>query len=470
MSDNTDNNPGNPNKGSGYVSSNPRDTRVPMLGHMVTYRFMEKKDTSYVVDYETMVQRAKSRGLPKEFIPTPRIGISAFRWARNAVNTSEHWVTVPMTHSINWDNQRCRVQYQCRRILSEYVIQRIEKGRVNNVEDTRTFNLYRLKYEAGSGDVVARAWAKAYVKRAWEGEDALSEAELAVLTEEDENGNVRDGSDNIVLEPYEEGYVHGIDFMRSAREAVITRYKQELTTIGNRVWRDKVRNLLLDTFNAIPFTAIRGAYVVPDTRSQEEALDKNGVRQPAPYLDRLEAINELVRWFGGDAKEQTATHVGDELLPGVDPEEEQKEPTKTLEERLQELHKARCQMTILGYIDDDAQRKDLQEAMTMEVNRRMDAFLKDCEIAFDRMNEDDQASIDRQLKRLKKKKAETAKMLEFYCGGDYMDGVNVHPDVQKPRMAGLATRIAHLGSAGVNKHNLRELMNFDESDSLEEEE
>ena len=83
MSVETDSNPGNPNGGSGYVSSNPRDTRVPMLGHMVTYRFMEKQNTSFTVDYETMVEKAKELGLTRSFVPVPRYGINAFRWAKN---------------------------------------------------------------------------------------------------------------------------------------------------------------------------------------------------------------------------------------------------------------------------------------------------------------------------------------------------------------------------------------------------
>ena len=65
--------------------------------------------------------------------------------------------------------------------------------------------------------------------------------------------------------------------------------------------------------------------------------------------------------------------------------------------------------------------------MTMEANRRMDAYYKQVENAFNTMNDEDQASIDRQLKRLKKMKAKAAKMLEFTRGGNYMDGVNVHP-------------------------------------------
>ena len=470
MSVETDSNPGNPNGGSGYVSSNPRDTRVPMLGHMVTYRFMEKQNTSFTVDYETMVEKAKELGLTRSFVPVPRYGINAFRWARRTFITSEHWTTVPMSHSINWDNQRCRAQYKCVKILQDYVIQRVEKGRVNGNEHVHTENLYRLKYVAGRGDVMARAWAKAYVKRAWEGEESLSEAELSILTDVDEDGNIKDGSQNIVLEAYEEGNVHDLSYFAQAYEAVVARYKSEITSVSNRIWRAKVRELLLDRFNAIPFTAIRGAHVVPDTRSEAEALDDNGVRQPAPYLDELDAINTLIRWFGGEAEEQSVTEVQSEQIPGVEPEEEESTPEKSLEERLQELHRARCQMTILGYIDDDAQRQDLQRAMTMEVNRRMDAYYKQVENAFNTMNDEDQASIDRQLKRLKKMKAKAAKMLEFYCGGNYMDGVNVNPDIQQPRMSGIATRIAHLGSAGVNMHNLRALVNFDESDSSQDEE
>ena len=232
-----------------------------------------------------------------------------------------------------------------------------------------------------------------------------------------------------------------------------------------------MRNLLLDRFSAIPFTAIRGAHVVPDTRSDEEALDSTGVRQPAPYLDELDAINALIRWFGGEAEEQSVTEIQNEEIPGVELEEsESEEPTKSIEEKLQELHRARCQMTILGYINDDAQREELQRAMTMEVNRRMDAYYKEVERSFNIMNDEDQASIDRQLKRLKKKKAQAAQMLEFYCGGNYIEGVNVHSEIQQPRMSGIATRIAHLGSAGVNMHNLRALVNFDESDSSQEEE
>ena len=40
--------------------------------------------------------------------------------------------------------------YRCKKMVNDYVIQRIETGKVNNVEHTETRNLYRVKYVAGS--------------------------------------------------------------------------------------------------------------------------------------------------------------------------------------------------------------------------------------------------------------------------------------------------------------------------------
>ena len=51
MSENDNNSTDTNNIGSGYVSPNSRNTTLPMLGHMVTYRFMEKQNTSFTVTY-----------------------------------------------------------------------------------------------------------------------------------------------------------------------------------------------------------------------------------------------------------------------------------------------------------------------------------------------------------------------------------------------------------------------------------
>ena len=66
-------------------------------------------------------------------------------------------------------------------------------------------------------------------------------------------------------------------------------------------------------------------------------------------------------------------------LPGVDSEEEEQkqETQQSLTEQLQKMHRSRCQMTIMGYIDDDSQRAELQEAMTFEINRIMGDYNKE---------------------------------------------------------------------------------------------
>ena len=459
MSENDNNSTDTNNIGSGYVSPNSRNTTLPMLGHMVTYRFMEKKNTSFTVTYREMVERAQQRGLPRDFIPTPRFGRNAFKWARKAIETSTAWESVPLNHPIAWDSLRCRVMYRCKKMVNDYVIQRIETGKVNGVEHTETRNLYRVKYVAGSGDPEARAYHLAYVKRAWEGHDALTESEQEVLE------NEKDGSGNIEIEAYVEGTIDNVSYYAQARELIVSRYKQEIHTIDNRVWRDKVRQLLLNRFNAIPFTAIRGAFVVPDMRKGDELLDGEGKRTAPAYLDELDALDDLIRWFGDGAVQQQTIQLQNENLPGVaSEEEEQKQETQqSLTEQLQKMHRSRCQMTIMGYIDDDSQRAELQEAMTFEINRIMGDYNKEVIRTVNMMKTDDQEAVDRQTARLEKKKAETQKALEFYCGGDYIEGVNVHEELHQPAMAGLMTRLSAIGSEGINTSRLTNLVNFDES-------
>ena len=154
-----------------------------------------------------------------------------------------------------------------------------------------------------------------------------------------------------------------------------------------------------------------------------------------------------------------------ENLPGVDSEEEEQkqETQQSLTEQLQKMHRSRCQMTIMGYIDDDSQRAELQEAMTFEINRIMGDYNKEVIRTVNMMKTDDQEAVDRQTARLEKKKAETQKALEFYCGGDYIEGVNVHEELHQPAMAGLMTRLSAIGSEGINTSRLTNLVNFDES-------
>ena len=118
---------------------------------------------------------------------------------------------------------------------------------------------------------------------------------------------------------------------------------------------------------------------------------------------------------------------------------------------------------VLVPIDDDSQRAELQEALTFEINRIMGDYNKEVIRTVNMMKTDDQEAVDRQTARLEKKKAETQKALEFYCGGDYIEGVNVHEELHQPAMAGLMTRLSAIGSEGINTSRLTNLVNFDES-------
>ena len=84
------------------------------------------------------------------------------------------------------------------------------------------------------------------------------------------------------------------------------------------------------------------------------------------------------------------------------------------------MHRSRCQMTIMGYIDDDSQRAELQEAMTFEISRIMGDYNKVIRTV-NMMKTDDQEAVDRRTARLEKK-AETQKALSS-TGGDYIEGV-----------------------------------------------
>ena len=133
------------------------------------------------------------------------------------------------------------------------------------------------------------------MKRAWEGAESLTEAEQAAL--EGDNG-----VENIEIEPYDEGNVIDFPTMQKFLEAVRGRYQEECTRIDTRRWRIQIRKILDKDLNAIPFTAVRGAVIIPDTRSSEEAKDADGKRTYSPpYLDTLDALNSLMHWFGTGA-------------------------------------------------------------------------------------------------------------------------------------------------------------------------
>ena len=96
--------------------------------------------------------------------------------------------------------------------------------------------------------------------------------------------------------------------------------------------------------------------------SEEEAKDADGKRTSPPYLDTLDALNTLMHWFGTGATLTTGTvQFEDEVIPGLDPEEtEDNTVVATIVENVQNLNVSPCQMTVMGYIDDAAQRADLE--------------------------------------------------------------------------------------------------------------
>ena len=97
-------------------------------------------------------------------------------------------------------------------------------------------------------------------------------------------------------------------------------------------------------------------------------------------------------------------------------------------------HGKAVQATGASIAEFETRRAELQEAMTFEINRIMGDYNKEVIRTVNVMKTDDQEAVDRQTARLEKKKAETQKALEFYCGGDYIEGVNVHEELHQPAM------------------------------------
>ena len=445
----------------GYVSSNARNTTVAMLGHMVTTRWAERVDCAYSVDFESTVNYAQSIGLGRKFIPVPRFGADAFRVSLRTLKTNPHEITLPLDQGIAYDNMRCKVWYDCVQMGKEYAIRRHSTGLVNGVEHTTVDNMYRVSYRAASGDVIARTYHRAYVKRAWEGVAELSEAEQAALEGDS-------GVDNIDMEPYIDGNLIDHPTFQKFFNAVKGRYEEEITRVDTRRWRAKTRSILEKDYNAIPFTAVRGAVIIPDTRTSEESKDADGKRTPPPYLDELDAMNNIMQWFGGLANETTGTvQFEDETIPGLDPEEdvtEEKTTVATIVDNVQNLSRSPCQMTIMGYIDDEAQRVELQREMTHHVNDMMNDYLNEFTESLNSLNDDDQENVNRAIKKFAKRKNKMQKTLEFYCGGDFVDGVNINSSIGgDDRLSGLRTRITNLGSGtGINVNGLRELVEFEQ--------
>jgi hypothetical protein len=456
----------------GYVSPNARNTNVPLLGHMVTYRFREPERGAASASYRAMVEKAKELGLDSSHVPAPRFGRNAFKTARQSFKTSPSWQTVTMDSGVNWDNMRCRARYECHRMISEYVIQRIRTGHVDGVEHTETTPLYRVKYTAGSGDVNARAYHIAYVKSVWDGEESLSEAEKAILLP-DEEGEVRDGTQYIELEAYDGLDIDDMAYYSMAFNLIQERYRQVSDQVDVRLFRSTVRNLLMKEFNAIPMTAIRGAVIVPDTRTEDEKTGEDGERTAPAYLDQLEAINELMRWYGDEASDIAVVSLPDEEVPGVEPEATEEDVynnDESLADQIQALHRAKCQMTIMCYINDVAQMETLQEEMTIDVHRQMEDYFKKCDRALKYLDADDAKAIDKAVESLRKARTDVDKTLDFYCGSNWIEGVNLKPEVVKPRQMGLRTRLGSLGISNSKSAQLRELLNFDEADKATEEE
>ena len=144
-----------------------------------------------------------------------------------------------------------------------------------------------------------------------EGAEALTEAEQAAL--EGDNG-----SDNIEMEPYEAGLVIDQETFANFLNAVRTRYAEEIAHVDTNRWRRRTRDILEKRYNAIPFTAVRGAVIIPDTRTTEEATGEDGMRTAPNYLNELDALNSLMIWFGNGATETSGTvHIADEEIPAL---------------------------------------------------------------------------------------------------------------------------------------------------------
>ena len=460
MSEETQNNSPS-NDSGGYVSSNARNTTVAMLGHMVTLKMAERADCAYSNDFESAVEQAKSIGLGRKHLAIPRFGSDAFRVALRTLKTNPHEVTVPLDQGIIYDNMRCKVWYDTVNMGREYCVRRHSTGLVNGEPSVKTEELYRVSYRAASGDVIARTHHRAYVKRAWEGAESLTEAEQAAL--EGDNG-----VENIEIEPYDEGNVIDFPTMQKFLEAVRSRYQEECTRIDTRRWRIQIRKILDKELNAIPFTAVRGAVIIPDTRSSEEAKDADGKRTSPPYLDTLDALNTLMHWFGTGATLTTGTvQFEDEVIPGLDPEEtEDNTVVATIVENVQNLNVSPCQMTVMGYIDDAAQRADLEREMTQHVNEKLNEYLNEFTNTLSRLNDDDQEDVNKAIRKFAKRKEKMQSMLKFYCGGDFVNNVGIDSTIGgDDRLSGLRTRINNLGSGtGINVNGLRELVDFEQPD------
>lgn len=218
----------------------------------------------------------------------------------------------------------------------EYVVQIENRGRMRGKNHVNSVNMFRLEFSPPE-DMDINAWRDDYMNVVWnEGEVEKTAEEL-----------VEELRSCISVTGYwEETDIDPILYARISA-AVIEEFLVSAVSVDGKLLRDKILNVISGELGGLPYRSGQGAWFIPKYDDDES------------YLETLENYSTLLDYFGS-ANALTGNPSENNWLGSNG--------------KPRDWHKARTNLRIMGYIDNERQMSYIRQDIQTNIGREIGEY------------------------------------------------------------------------------------------------
>lgn len=310
----------------GYVTEN-RD--IPTKGHLVLYSVIGGR-----VSYASFAEQAIALGLSRSFVPSIRKLMYAFATAKDNINQT----SLPRLETAEgWDGVVDRkLKVVPLRKGHEYVVQVENRGRMRGKNHVNSVNMFRLEFSPPE-DMDINAWRDEYMNVVWNEGEAEKTAEELV---EELRSCIS------VTSYWEDTDIDPILYARISA-AVVEEFLVSAVSVDGKLLRDKVLKVISGELGGLPYRSGQGAWFIPKYNDDES------------YLETLESYSTLLDYFGS-ANSLTGNPSENNWFGSNG--------------RPRDWHKARTNLRIMGYIDNERQMSYIRQDIQTNIGREIGEY------------------------------------------------------------------------------------------------
>lgn len=334
----------------GYVTEN-KD--IPTTGHLILYSVIGGR-----VSYTSFVQQAIALGLPRSFVPSIRKLMYAFAMAKDNIGQT----ALPNLESADgWDGVvERKLKVVPLRKGHEYVVQIERRGRMRGKNHVDTVNVFRLEFTPPE-NMDINTWRDNYMNAVWneaegvEPECACNNADHVDSNDECPLNETDVSSEDMIAELrrcisvtnyWNENSFDPVLFARIS-QAVINEFLVSAVSVDGKLLRDKILSVISGELGGLPYRSGQGAWFIPKYNDDDS------------YLETLENYSRLLEYFG-NANALTGTPsesnwFGEDGKP-------------------RDWHKAKTNLRIMGYIDNERQIEYLRQDIETNIGREIGEY------------------------------------------------------------------------------------------------